>query len=236
MGKTLLQLKSLPIRVEMNSLIRLLVTTTFFLTLLFSMGIALIHAQPYDDGALRAFLISPPACSMPCFLGIRPGITTVEEVTAILQEHEWVASMHIFEATDGRGVTSITAAWSIEKPVFIDSSEALWLGVEDNTVQTILITTTIPLGSIWLVLGNPEVGAVRGDAMLPATSPSVLYQATYSSLNMFFTVVYPCGSTTIWHVPVNRILRYDLASDSIAQGIDLPSHAYKACRNLMNGR
>ncbi len=52
---------------------------------LFLLPVLLIRAQPYDDGGLRAFLTPPEDCPAPCFMGIRPGVTTTEEALEILK-------------------------------------------------------------------------------------------------------------------------------------------------------
>ncbi len=63
-------------------------------TLLFAACIGIIRAQPYDDSELRAFLTPPSGCAMPCFMGIRPGVTTADEAIAILEAHEWVSNVN----------------------------------------------------------------------------------------------------------------------------------------------
>jgi hypothetical protein len=54
------------------------------LILLFTAALAVIRAQPYDDHELRELLL-PAGCPAPCFMGIRPGVTTVEEAVKILE-------------------------------------------------------------------------------------------------------------------------------------------------------
>ena len=56
------------------------------LTLLFCAAIVVVRAQPFDDGGLRDQLLSP-TCTVPCFLGIRPGVTTREEAILLLRAH-----------------------------------------------------------------------------------------------------------------------------------------------------
>src|SRR5690606_25048567 len=75
------------------AMFRLLLRPILLLTLLAALTIVLIRAQPYDDSDLRAFLTPPEGCPAPCFMGIRPGVTTVEEAIAILEGHEWVTNL-----------------------------------------------------------------------------------------------------------------------------------------------
>lgn len=55
------------------------------LIILFTVAILLIHAQPYDDSELRAFLTPPETCSAPCFMGIQAGVTRVSAGESYLQ-------------------------------------------------------------------------------------------------------------------------------------------------------
>jgi hypothetical protein len=85
---------------------RLLFSSAILLTLLFAACIGIIRAQPYDNSDLSAFLTPPEGCPMPCFMGIRPGVTTVEEAIAILEAHEWIDTVSRYEITEGLGSRS----------------------------------------------------------------------------------------------------------------------------------
>lgn len=58
-------------------------------------SVLLIHAQSYNDSELRAFLTPPEGCPAPCFLGIRPGLTTAAEAITMLEAHEWIAGVQL---------------------------------------------------------------------------------------------------------------------------------------------
>jgi len=51
-----------------------------------------MHAQPYDDHELRQLLL-PDGCPAPCFMGIRPGVTTQDEAIKILEASDWVETL-----------------------------------------------------------------------------------------------------------------------------------------------
>ena len=80
--------------------------------LLFSATLLLIHAQPYDDHELRELLL-PEGCLAPCLMGIRPGVTTMDEAVAILQANKWVAQ--IKKESNGFGDT-IKWTWNNQIP------------------------------------------------------------------------------------------------------------------------
>jgi len=80
--------------------------------LLFTAGQMLIHAQSYDDHELRQLLL-PNGCPAPCFMGIRPGVTTVEETLKLLEESGWVDQIE-------NQTLSISWSWNGKQPRFID--------------------------------------------------------------------------------------------------------------------
>ncbi len=71
-------------------IIRSLCRAALLLSVVFLLPVLLIRAQPYDDSDLRAFLTPPEDCPAPCFMDIRPGMTTAEEAVSILDAHPWV--------------------------------------------------------------------------------------------------------------------------------------------------
>jgi hypothetical protein len=142
---------------------RLLLRLALLLTLLVVLPIALIRAQPYDDSDLRAFLTPPEGCPAPCFTGIRPGVTTTEEAIAILEAHEWVASVgedYVKTAlSEGKPVPLepyIHWTWSGSQPNWIDSNLNSRFLDGDRQVYAINIDTHIRLGDILLTYGMPD--------------------------------------------------------------------------------
>lgn len=128
-------------------------------TLIFAAMIGLIRAQPYDDSALRALLTPPEGCPAPCFMGIRPGVTTMEEALVILEESEWVAEIvypNNHNPTDK--INLITWYWNRESSQFIlpDSGGNIITKVDHSVVDFIRINTSIPLAMIELLWGAPE--------------------------------------------------------------------------------
>ncbi len=133
------------------------------LTLLFAACIAVIHAQPHDDHALRDLLAPPDGCPMPCFMGIRPGTTTTREAVAILRAHEWIGETTILYNRAGQ-VYLIQWSWSGTQPRLVDASKLAHLYARDNIVYSITTPTRVPFGDIWLTLGRPDRGGVGGHA------------------------------------------------------------------------
>jgi len=209
--------------------VRPLLIAVVLLMVLFAACITLIRAQPYDDSELRAFLAPPDDCPMPCFLGIRPGVTTLEETVGILEAHEWIGLVSSFEATEGRGVVFVTASWSGRQPDFIDSDAALWLGVNDETIESIFIPTRIPLGYIWLLYGAPSYSDV-------VDTPSAQYDGIYFDLPSAFMSEAVCPIDSVWMLPVQWVLWDALNAAHIPESHDPPVQMYSVCRGIVKDR
>jgi hypothetical protein len=84
-----------------------------WITLALVMGFAgcvlLIRAQPYQDAELRS-LFTDGNCPIPCFLGIRPGLTNAIEANAMLSAHPWVRAETI-QSDLGLTGRTVTMRW-----------------------------------------------------------------------------------------------------------------------------
>jgi hypothetical protein len=130
---------------------------TFLLTLGFVLCIGLIRAQPYDDSQLRAFLTPPDGCLMPCFMGIRPGVTTAGEAMDLLEHHEAVQEVALLHNETTGEATDISWTWSDLQPGWLhpypgDTASAV---VQEGLITQISLSTLLPLGDIWAVWGAP---------------------------------------------------------------------------------
>lgn len=124
-------------------------------TLLFAVCIALIRAQPYDDSELRAFLTPPEGCPAPCFMGIRPGVTTMEEAVAILKAHEWVTN---YEYSGGGNFLYWNLSDKAPIPNFPlpGTLSENYVSFRDNTVQRIALPLALSVGEALLLFGLPS--------------------------------------------------------------------------------
>src|SRR5690349_20269941 len=93
---------------------------TLFPIALITVALLLIHAQPYDDHDLREILL-PEGCPAPCFMGIRPGVTTADEAAAILKSSKWIGKL-----VDAGGYSlelrDLSWDWSDRKPTWIEDA------------------------------------------------------------------------------------------------------------------
>ena len=124
---------------------------------LFAAALLLIHAQPYDDHELRELLL-PEGCPAPCFMGIRPGVTTFDETVKLLRASSWVDRLTIGEPEPSSSRTArITWIWSETAPYLFklpppqfDYGRQGFIDFDDhNLVDRVLIETNIEFGAIW---------------------------------------------------------------------------------------
>ncbi len=132
---------------------RFWVILTIPLLLGFVVVMLFIHAQPYDDSKLREFLTPPQGCSSSCFMGIQPGVTTVEEAVAILKSHEWVEEVHSDRAKANDSY--VEWSWSGLQPSITSISNNPYLFGHNGIVTNINIPLSLPMAEIWWLYGQP---------------------------------------------------------------------------------
>ncbi len=128
---------------------------------LFTLILLIIRSQPYDDHKLRQLLL-PEGCPAPCFMGIQPGITSVEQALALLQQNDGVQIIKV-DPTEVNGSASqiqrISWSWnttSSQLSPFIDTQKSGVINVSDGKVYGIDVETSVKLGDYWLVENAPK--------------------------------------------------------------------------------
>lgn len=119
--------------------------------------VGLLRARPYEDGGLRDFLLPPDGCPAPCWAGIQPGVTTVDEALLLLDAHEWIITPRLadnFQRSIGWG--GIYWTWNDQQPAFIDTTRISYLNARDGLIQVIELRVNAPFGEVLLVLGPPQ--------------------------------------------------------------------------------
>src|SRR5262245_8953098 len=131
-----------------------------FLLILFLIPAFLIRAQPYDDHELRDLLM-PDNCEMPCFMGIRPDVTTMDDALKLLRGSRWVSKMIITKVKNGR-IERLRWTWNNLAPAIYNRK--ITAEVESNFTETksaavvrnIEIGTTFPVIGLYLIWGEPD--------------------------------------------------------------------------------
>lgn len=124
----------------------------------------LICMQPHDDYDLRT-LVTPDNCTMPCFMGVRPGVTTFDEALAMLQSNRWVGNVEVLNQYQS-GSTSKTIYWwwNDSAPAAFDitwADQPSWMREQSGLIKEINIGTSYSLADIWLMLGAPAQGGFQ---------------------------------------------------------------------------
>ena len=189
------------------------------LTVILALPIFVLRALPYEDHMIRD-LISE-TCPAPCFMGIRPGVTTMQEAVYVLQSHTWVAngrdgfsalvrSAVFYDAAIPR--TTIEMRWSAAAPSWINGEQRGSITVEDRGVRDINIETHLSLGEMMLAFGEPD------DSWFIISSHTsgrrFEYIAWYASERMLIRAEGLCPLRRYYNFPVHILFRPDAPGHS----------------------
>lgn len=207
-------------------MLKVSVRAAFLLAVVFALPILVIRAMPYHD-RINGTLIAEN-CPAPCFLGIRPGVTTMQEAVYLLQAHPWVSNgVNGFSSQVRAAVfydaalprTSIGVGWTENAPVWIDPTQRGAVMVEDREVLNVMVGTHFSLGEIILTLGEP-------DETWYVTSSSLLgrqfeYIAWYGAERMLITAEGLCPMRDYYHLPVriDFLSQPLVASESVSKAL-----------------
>lgn len=163
----------------------LLLKLALTLIVVFAAALGLIRAQPHDDSALRAFLAPPSGCAAPCFMGIRPGVTTGAEAVDLLAAHPWVAALNraYYHVADDYGMLKWT--WSGLQPGWVQAAREGWIAVDRqmgdrrSVVSSVSIASTIGVGGVYLALGQPDYAWLEYDLSGSPAGFSMVYTSGF---------------------------------------------------------
>ncbi|MCA0457669.1 MAG: hypothetical protein LCI00_27135 [Chloroflexi bacterium] len=168
--------------------------TTFYLRLtllpilLLTVVLLVIHAQPYDDHELRELLLSTN-CPAPCFMGIQPGVTTVDEAVKLLEASGWVENIQLI-----KGSFYVPVGWNTHSPKWFRASgnKDLTLWIEKDVVTRIDLDTTLQRGQTQLLLGKPYIEFIQifKDKKRP--------QGQYEPIHLEYFASYPDKQITVY--------------------------------------
>lgn len=174
-------------------MIRPLICLAFLFTFLSAGALLATHARPLES-TLSDLLTPSGGCggTRVCFMGIYPGITSMDEATGILHTHPWVGQ------TQMQGYTQIDWSWSGSQPDYIDpaiSGTIIQRGY--SSVSLIRFQTRYPYGDVWLSLGAPETGYVSRQ------TTGVLHGIYYTRYQLLAINFTPCPANVrdFWHTP-----------------------------------
>lgn len=137
-------------------LARLLLPAMLPVALAFSLAITLVYLHPYANPDVAAFLTPPVGCEMPCWLGIRPGVTDLPAAVRLLEASPWVD--HVYPPYDSIN-GFVHWDWSPRFPLVDRESQGI-IFARNGVVRSIELNTDIAFGDLWLVAGAPPMGTL----------------------------------------------------------------------------
>ena len=175
-------------------MLHLIIKLALIIAVICLVPITLICAQSYDDSELRAFLTPPEGCPAPCFMGIRPGVTTAEEAIAILNNSDWIRGNPQLNTQ-----LSTHWPWSNQRSPWIDAQVDGALQVVDDKVDYLTIRTQLRVGDIMALLGQPDDKQFIPWAILYGPGSAYQYSAWYGETGLEIV-------TTSARCPINHRL------------------------------
>jgi hypothetical protein len=189
------------------SMIHLWLRLISALTFVCILPIALIPALPYDDHDLSEFFTAAIDCPLPCFLGVRPGITQAAEALELLRQHEWISDVNM--NASGRGYGDIRWNWSGAQSSLIDTARPVRMTFywdredptparpEDALIETISFYTHVRIYNAQTWYGDPDAGSVT-----VSVDDLISYMAAYfgqaSMLHVSAALSCPLNLMTYW--------------------------------------
>ena len=133
----------------MLSLMRLPLAIAAVLSLSLTLCISIMRAMPYEAQAMQASFIPPADCTLPCWQYIRPGVTTAEELFALLDQNAWADTVQA-------DPFSIRWQWSETRPPLVDPGVPAAALVVQGEVQNLTLASTAQMGDFFLTMGRPR--------------------------------------------------------------------------------
>jgi hypothetical protein len=157
------------LRIDKVSMLGFGLRLTAVLMTLCVLPVLVIQAQTYHDDALRAFLTPPEGCPAPCFMGIRPGVTTFERAAGILRAHAWIDQTSETQRYRNRWAY-LFWTWNGTQPFLPRGGYDNSLSTDIEVSGDLSIQTTITPVEIWWLYGPPRwmhhLRSVDGDQYL----------------------------------------------------------------------
>lgn len=128
---------------------------TVALIALFTVCITVARMISPEDADLRLLLTRPDNCPMPCWFGIRPGVTTPTEALALLSTHPWggQADADQYNAVTGSGIIG----WEFEpnRLSIIPRYRGVRLRANNHVIINVTLPPGIPFDAVWFAFGPP---------------------------------------------------------------------------------
>lgn len=190
----------------MSQLIR---RTTLLLLLIFLPSVLLIRLQARDDddATLRQSISPPDDCPAPCLLGIRPGLTSMQDAQTLLNAHPWVKNVIFIDPINDPNTRYLFWDWTGQQPAWIDTRWQGELRSVYHIVRGIRLQTRLTMADIWLLFGPAQTGTLVFGGQLPgleSTRGMVTTIGVYDHQGLLIRASLPrnTGLETFWRARV----------------------------------
>ncbi len=185
----------------MRPMLRLYLRCTLQFFVLLSALVLLIRTQHYDDHAIRQ-LLQTDGCPAPCFLGIRPGVTTATDAIALLRNSQWVQPETIVYTESDYGGGAVWL-WNKRAPPLLSKHQSSLLTTRRNGVQIVdlvHITTLVASGDVYLTLGASTYTAMGDTGMHGEVYMAWFYPE--QGISVWSDIACPTFSDHVWVSPI----------------------------------
>ncbi|NDJ59994.1 MAG: hypothetical protein GYB67_02650 [Chloroflexi bacterium] len=141
-------------------MLRRVLPAALMLAALLIAAVRLIPVRGDTAPDIRAILAPPDACAAPCWQGIQPGETSIDEAVALLAAHPWVAAIAPLPPGVAGTAHQYRLVWSGAQPAYIDGGRPGHIYGSDQGIEGVILWTTLRFGDLWMQLGPPDHGDI----------------------------------------------------------------------------
>lgn len=173
----------------------------FSLFILLALPAMLLRTQHYDDRAIRQLLMTD-GCPAPCFLGIRPGITTASDAINLLRNNQWVQPETIAYTESDYGGGAVWA-WNQRASPLLGKRQSSLVTTRRNGVQIVdllHVYTLVASGDAYLTLGASAYTATGDNGM-----HNEVYMAWFypdQGISFWSDIICPTHNDHVWIKPI----------------------------------
>lgn len=191
-------------------MLRLYLRITFLMFIPLAIVPMLLRAQHYDDQSVRQLLLSE-GCPAPCFLGIRPGITTATDAINLLRNSQWVQPETIAYNESDYGGGAVWS-WNKQASPLLGKQQSSLVTTRQNGVQIVdllHVYTQVASGDAYLTLGTSAYTATGDTGM-----HNEVYMAWFypdQGISVWSDILCPTRSDHVWIKPITVQFRLTMS-------------------------
>lgn len=202
-----------------NPLLSLLLRLSPFYILVFTLPMLLIHSQPTITSDLQTLFMPSSDCALPCFQGVSPGVTTVDEGLKRLRASALIASISPVSSVPSSPAPADVYDVQFSPTFATMRSAQMQITTQAHTgiIQSIYLSQTgLLLRDLLLTFGPPAQAVLDNPLHLGLAT----YAAFYPHDQLYVQVVLavcPHGATTLENIRQDVLIGIGSASAYAAQ-------------------